>query len=131
MRGSRRRLLGATARLYLLLSLVQQTDYVTDYDSEYDSCSSRPFVCPSVSLAGCLSVRLSGSLLTPQHVACPSVIQITLISFLEVELSITCKTEHDINTLNCTAAKNINTFFKYVVDLYCFRTASLASELFL
>lgn len=90
VRGSGRRLLGAAARLYLLLSLVQQTDYVTDYDSEYDSCSSQPF--------GCLSV----SLLTPQHVACPSVIQITLISFLEVELSrglsITCKTKHDIRT---------------------------------
>lgn len=89
----------------------------------------------SLSLAGCLSVRLSVSLLTPQHVARPSVIQIILISFLEVELSrglsTTCQTKHDINTLNCTAAKNINTFFKYVVDLYCFRTASLASELFL
>lgn len=45
--------LGASARSYLLLSLVQQTDYVTDYDSEYDSCSSRPFVCLSRWLAAC------------------------------------------------------------------------------
>lgn len=52
---------------YLLLSLMQQTDYVTYYDSEYESCSSRPFVCFSRWLSVCLSVCL----LTLQHVMCP------------------------------------------------------------
>lgn len=116
-----------SARSYLLLPLEQQTDYVTDYDSEYDSCSSRPFVCLSRWLAACFSACLSVclSVCSRCSMSCPLeslwVIQIILISFLEVEC---VKKKNYIiynrTIITCTAAKNISMFFNDTVDVYCF-----------